>query len=249
MKISKMTIPTKSEPSIGRREAIAYLRVSTDMQVRDGVSLDNQRERIEAYALVNDLTVVRWIVDEGKSGKSLDGRLVGEAIDEACSRQCVLIVYSLSRLSRSLADILAVSERMNEAGADLASLTEKFDTSTAAGRMIFRIFGVLSQFEREINSERTSDALTHKIKKNERVGRYPPYGWELESSASGEAHLVMSLDEQISRQMVLDRTRIGMECLDISSDMNGNSSLYRGRAWTTRDVERIISYAKKRGEL
>ena len=52
--------------------AIGYIRVSTDEQAREGVSLDNQREKIAAYCSFNDMALVDTITDEGISAKNLN---------------------------------------------------------------------------------------------------------------------------------------------------------------------------------
>ena len=73
-------------------------------------------------------------VDAGISGKRADNRpgLIA-ALDSACQARGVLVVYSLSRLARSVRDTLDIAERLERAGADLVSLSEQIDT-TSAGR-------------------------------------------------------------------------------------------------------------------
>jgi site-specific DNA recombinase len=88
-----------------------------------------------------------------------------------------LVVYSLSRLTRSTTDMLHVSELMEQRGVDLVSLTEKIDTISidtisAAGKMVFRMLSVLNEFERDLVSERTRnpDIYPHPFT-GERLGR------------------------------------------------------------------------------
>ena len=63
-------------------------------------------------------------------------------------------------------------------GADLVSLSEKIDTTTAAGKMVFRMLAVMAEFERDQVSERTRFAMSHKKSKGERVGNIP-FGFDL----------------------------------------------------------------------
>jgi site-specific DNA recombinase len=95
-----------------------------------------------------------------------------------CARRAVLVVYSLSRLARSVRDTLEIAERLDKAGADLVSLTEQLDTTTASGKMLFRLLAVLAEFERDLVSERTRTALRYKQARSERVGQIP-YGFRL----------------------------------------------------------------------
>ncbi len=53
-------------------KAVGYIRVSTEDQVKEGISLDAQKAKIEAYAAINDLELLSIIRDGGASGKSLD---------------------------------------------------------------------------------------------------------------------------------------------------------------------------------
>ncbi len=105
----------------------------------------------------------------------------------------VLVVYALSRLARNTAETLALSERLAKAGADLASLSEKIDTTSAAGKMIFRLLAVLSEFERDQVSERTTLAMQHKKAAGQRVSGRLPYGKAL---AADGVHLEDCPSEQ-----------------------------------------------------
>jgi len=159
--------------------AIGYVRVSTEGQATEGVSLEAQRAKIEAWCLANDVQPGGVFVDAGVSGKRADNRpQLQEALAAVSKAKGVLIVYSLSRLARSTKDTIQISERLDKAGADLVSLSEKLDTTSAAGKMVFRLMAVLAEFERDQISERTSTAMAHKKSKGERVGTIP-FGFRL----------------------------------------------------------------------
>jgi DNA invertase Pin-like site-specific DNA recombinase len=158
--------------------AIGYVRVSTIDQANEGVSLDAQRARIEAWCRSNDATLAEGdvFVDAGLSGKKASNRpALQRALDSVCKGGGVLVVYSLSRLARSVRDTLAIAERLERSGADLASVSERIDTVSAAGKMLFRLLAVLAEFERDLISERTLTALAYKRSKGERCGQLP-YG-------------------------------------------------------------------------
>lgn len=172
--------------------AIGYLRVSTEGQAVDGVSLDAQRAKIEAWCLLNEYELMAVHVDAGISGKSAENRPGLQAALADCRKGSALVIYSLSRLARSTQDTLAVSERLAKAGADLVSLSEKIDTTTAAGKMVFRMLAVLAEFERDQISERTLTAMQFKKNQGERIGAVP-YGFGL---ADNGVHLISNPDEQ-----------------------------------------------------
>ncbi|XZE21810.1 recombinase family protein [Pirellulaceae bacterium SH449] len=163
------------------KSALAYIRVSTDDQVSEGVSLDAQEAKIKAWCLLNDYNLTEIFVDAGLSGGRADNRPgLQSALQAACKTGAALVVYSLSRLARSTKDTIAIGEQLDKAGGDLISLCEKLDTSSASGKMIFRLLAVMAEFERDQIAERTRMALGHKKSLGERVGTVP-FGYDLDS--------------------------------------------------------------------
>ena len=74
-------------------------------------------------------------------------------------------------------DTLEISEHLHKAGADLVSLTEEINTTSAAGKMFFGVPAVLGEFEHNLAIERTTAALASKRAKGQRISRYPPLGY------------------------------------------------------------------------
>jgi DNA invertase Pin-like site-specific DNA recombinase len=160
------------------QHAIGYIRVSTSMQAEDGQSLDAQRAKIEAWASLNDYALKTVHVDAGISGKRIKNRPGLQAALADCGKGDALVVYSLSRLSRSIRDTLDISDHLAKSGADLVSLSEKIDTTSAAGKMVFRMLSVMAQFESDQISERVTFGMQHKKAQGGRVGTIP-FGYGL----------------------------------------------------------------------
>ena len=148
-------------------KAIGYIRVSTTEQAVEGVSLDAQRTKIAAWATANDFELAAIYEDAGITGTSLDKRPGLRAAIAQTGKGMALVAYSISRIARSTRDMLQIADQIQAKGADLVSLTEKIDTTTAAGKMVFRMLAVLSEFERDVIAERTTGALAHKKAKRE----------------------------------------------------------------------------------
>jgi site-specific DNA recombinase len=165
---------------------IGYTRVSTTDQAAEGVSLEAQKARLVSWARDrgHELHEADVHTDAGLSGGRADNRPGLQAALEAVCRPSgegagrVLVVYSLSRLARSTRDAISIGERLADAGADLVSLSEDLNTTTAAGKMVFRLLAVLAEFERDLISERTRTAHAHKRARGERLGQVP-YGCRL----------------------------------------------------------------------
>lgn len=158
-------------------KAIGYIRVSTSEQALEGVSLEAQRAKITAWALANDYALAAIYEDAGITGTSLDKRPGLKAAIAQTSKGMALVAYSISRIARSTRDMLQIADQIQSKGADLVSLTEKIDTTTAAGKMVFRMLAVMSEFERDVIAERTTGALAHKKSKRE-VYSPVPLGFE-----------------------------------------------------------------------
>jgi DNA invertase Pin-like site-specific DNA recombinase len=137
---------------------IGYCRVSTIEQAQSGLGLEAQRAKITAWAAERGLELTIY-EDAGITGTSMEGRPALEAALKAAQGGTVLVAYSLSRFARSTRDMLLIAERLKRQGADLVSLTESIDTTTATGRLVFTLLSALSQFERDLTSERTKAAL------------------------------------------------------------------------------------------
>lgn len=222
--------------------AIGYVRVSTTGQADDGVSLDAQRDRIAAWCTANGFELVNLHVDAGLSGKRSDNRpgLVA-ALDEVCRRRGVLVVYSLSRLARSTKDTLAISDRLEKSAADLVSLSEKIDTTSAAGKMVFRMLAVLAEFERDLVSERTSSAMSFKRARGERIGRIP-YGFDL---AEDGVNLVENPNEQRVLVLVAELREAGYSMRQIADELTNRGIETKGKSarWSFSTVQRILNRA------
>jgi DNA invertase Pin-like site-specific DNA recombinase len=167
------------------KAAVGYVRVSTEEQAREGMSLEAQRARIGAWCELNGYTLLAVHEDAGLSGKRADTRPGLQAALAAVAHEgAALVVYSLSRVSRSTRDMLGIAEQLEGAGADLVSLTERIDTTGAAGRMVFRLLAVLNEFERDVIAERVSATLQHKKATGKAVSR-APRGLRLQREADG----------------------------------------------------------------
>lgn len=221
------------------KSAMGYCRVSTEDQASDGVSLSAQQAKIEAWCILNDYQLRDVFVDAGMSGGRADNRPGLQcAIKSATESKSALIVYSLSRLARSTKDTIIIGEQLDKAGADLVSLSEKIDTTTAAGKMVFRMLAVLAEFERDQVSERTRLAMDHKKSCNERVGTIP-YGFDLENDGTT---LIPNSQEQETIAIIRELRARGLSLRSIASELQLQGRLTKKghEKWTHTAVQSII---------
>ena len=154
-------------------QAVLYTRVSTEGQATEGVSLAAQLAKLQAWANLHDAEIVGTFSDEGISGTREDRPGLAAAMQAATDKGACLVVYSLSRLSRSTSHTIALADKLAKSAANLVSITEQLDTTSAAGRMVFRMLATLAEFERDQIAERTKGALAHKKSRQERTGTVP----------------------------------------------------------------------------
>ena len=206
------------------KKAIGYIRVSTEQQADEGVSLAAQQAKIEAWCALNDCELANVYVDAGISGKSIDKRLGLQQALEALTKDMVLVVYSLSRMSRSTKDCIEIAEQLKQQGSDLVSLTEKIDTSSAMGEFFFTVIAALGTLERKQIGERTKAALAHKKSIGEKYAPVP-FGYkEIEGrleAVESEAKLVADINSQRSAGQTLQSIADNLNTLGITGKQGG----------------------------
>ncbi len=219
-------------------KAVGYVRVSTAEQVSEGVSLDAQKEKIKAWCVLNGYELSSIYTDAGISGKRADNRDgLQDALKEV-DKGNALIVYSLSRLARSTKDTLDIADFLSRKNADLVSITEKIDTTTAAGKMVFRMLAVLSEFERDQVSERTKAALQHKKANGEKTGGNVPFGYDVTS----DGLLVINENEQKAIRLMLRLKRKGHSLRAICRELEieGHRTKTGRFSWNHKTVGSIL---------
>ena len=141
-------------------DIIGYARVSTADQ-----DLTAQRNRLVKEGAVR-------IFDDVISGKTFDRPDMSALLDYARSGD-TLAVIRLDRLGRSLRELLVTVEDLKGREINLISLEERIDTTSAAGELVFHVFGAIAQFERRLISERTKDGIATARKRGRNPGRPP----------------------------------------------------------------------------
>lgn len=139
---------------------LGYARVSTSDQDVAGQTL-----RLEQAGALKVFTDVR-------SGRAMD-RPGLKALLAYARPGDTLAVVRLDRLGRSLAELLATVALLKDRGIALISLEEKIDTTSAAGELVFHVFGAIAHFERRLIAERTRDGLAAARARGKLPGRHP----------------------------------------------------------------------------
>lgn len=140
-------------------KALLYARVSTQIQVQDGVSLDAQERQLITAAEFHGYENWEMVREEGRSGKNIKGRpALQDSLKQLEQKVAdALIVTRIDRLARSTSDFLEIVDRANKQGWRLIMLDLNLDTSSYQGRFVTTVMSALAEMERGIIAERAKD--------------------------------------------------------------------------------------------
>ena len=221
-------------------KAIGYVRVSTEQQADQGVSLAAQRDKIAAYCALYDLELVEVLEDAGASASSLERPGLQAALAALAAGEAdTLVVVKLDRLTRSVRDLDALlSGYFAEGRHGLVSVQEQVDTTTATGRMILNVLMSVSQWEREVIGERTSAAMQHKAANGEYTGGKVPYGYRL---AEDGVNLVEDAGEQEVIAAIREYRDGGLSLRKIAERLEACGFTSRtGKRFTASSIRNIL---------
>jgi len=232
-----------------------YLRVSPTGREEDQ-SIVVQRTRCLAwvnafgYQLAHEPFMDEYV--SGKDDKNRPG--LADAIKFACRTGGILLVYRIDRLARNLHDLIELSEKLQRHKVDLASVTENIDTSTAHGDMFFKLLGLLAEFERRRNSDRTREAMVTQQANGRRQTpvTHVPYGMMVDPDSAPTKRgglpslLVVNPAEQEIVKQIRRLRAGGATYIGIAHTLDAEGKLRRnGKKWHPKGVSLIEAIAKR----
>ena len=156
-----------------------YTRVSTEDQVKEGYSLEVQREYLEDFAKREGYEVFKVYCDEGISAYSTRRPALQELLADAKAKKFSLVlVHKIDRFSRNLKDLLMLVDELSSYGVAFKSATEPFDSTTSAGKLMFQQLGSFAEFERNRIAERVFPGMVKGVQQGNWQGaRFVPFGY------------------------------------------------------------------------
>ena len=223
------------------KAAVAYIRVSTEQQAVEGVSLIAQREKVEAYCKLQGLELVAVIEDQGVSGAMALGDRPGGALLQAELKKHKarhVVALKLDRLFRDAADALVQTKAWDEQGIGLHLIDiggQSINTSTAMGRMFLTMMSGFAELERNLISERTALALQSKKQRRE-VYAPIPLGY-----MNAEGKLVAVDEELLVVAEIRDMRAEGKTLREIADNLNGRGIIgKRGGKFFASTVKAVL---------
>lgn len=235
-------------------KVLGYVRVSTEQQKDEGVSLEAQRARIVAYAAAMNVELVD-VVQETASARTLDrdGWKSVRARIAAGEAQGVLVA-KLDRLTRSVRDLGELLETMfsERGGVALLSVADSIDTRSANGRLVLNLLTMVAQWERETISERTREAMRHQRAMGLPHAPAVFYGARLTDAIDANGRRVWAINEAeyaVARLIVAASKQFTFaknnkpNLSAVARWLNERGHRTReGCAWTSKQVSRVLGF-------
>ena len=219
---------TATAPAVTR--AAIYTRKSTTAGLDSNfTSLQNQRERAEAYVTSQGWTVDTTPFDDGGfSGGNADRPALQELLRRVENREFdVIVVYRLDRISRSLVDFVKIHDFLDKHGVALVSVTESINTTTAHGRMMVNVLLSFAQYERELAAERTRHKIEAARRKGKWTGGRPVLGYDVVDGC-----LAVNKDEVPQVNAIFDLYVETTSLIAVVQELNRRG--WRQKKWVTK---------------
>lgn len=227
-----------------QQTAVGYIRVSTLEQVHDGVSLDAQRDKLRSYCKCMGIKLAEVFADEGISGGTMERPGLQAALRSLQrGRANTLVVVKLDRLTRSVKDLCTlVEDYFAKDPYDLISVCGMINTHTAAGRLMMLNLANYAQYERELISERTREAMQHMKAQGIRLG-VAPYGYRHSQQLDDKGRRI--LEPLAAEQAVISQVAAwhgeGHDFKQIARRLHAQGTLSRrGCPWTPSVLSKIL---------
>jgi len=221
---------------------VIYVRVSTQRQAVEGVSLDAQLAACERLAAARGWSVLSVHRDEGISGrKGHDERPGLAGVIEAVkgSPSTAVLVYSLSRLGRSQRMVAELLDETGPYALRVVSASEPIDMTTAMGKAIAGVITVFAQLESDLASERTTAALAFAKSKGTRLGAP-----SMVERVTDEGERVLDAGKiGVIRQVQAVAAETGLALRPLCEELARRGiTTALGRRWHPRTVTRALAY-------
>lgn len=221
-----------------------YMRVSTEDQAREGFSLPEQKERLEAYCKFKDYEIVDYYEDAGISAKTGNYRPEFERLKEDIKSKKINTVISLKldRFTRSIYDWEEFITFLEENDAYIGCVNDDINTTTANGKMVSRLLVSVSQNEIERTSERTKIGLAGAIKQGH-IPHIAPLGYKHENKT-----LVIDYSTKDVAYRIFDLCYNGYSYKKISNLFNEENVLGKDN-WRDSTIQNIIQNEIYKGDF
>lgn len=143
-----------------------YIRVSTDKQ-----TTENQLFEIEQFCIKNNIKVDKWIEETISATKELNKRKLGKLLKQIKSKD-IIITAELSRLGRNLLQVMSILHHCMNTGCQVWTIKDNYRLGKdVTSKILAFTFGLVAELERDLISQRTTEALKRLQNEGKVLGR------------------------------------------------------------------------------
>ncbi len=237
-----------------KKRFVIYTRCSTDDQAQgDFTTLDAQahhcKNMLDAFGYeLADIGNSGVVNDDGYSGKDLNRPGIQLILENVKQKKIDgIIFFRLDRLTRNPRDLYALIDLFRETEVDFISVRENLDSSTAIGRVVIGILGLLSAFERELTGERVKASAIARVRQGKWVGGFLAYGYKLVKDGdplpNGRQPHKVVLDQETAPKLriIWEMAAQNKSLMEIGQELNRqNVKTSRGMTWRKQSLSAMI---------
>lgn len=220
-----------------------YCRYSSHLQ--DEKSIEQQKMEIEEYAKKNGIQVIKYYIDEAKTGTKNDRDGFRNMITDACkdkSIECVL-VWKTDRFARNTQDNLMFRNQLAKHGTKLISITQPMDDSTPEGKLMSVMLAGMDEYYSQNLASNIRRAQKLKAKNYEFNGGIAPLGFDIV-----DKHYVINEKEAVVVRKIFNLYISGHGLLDIADTLNSlGYTTKHGKSFRKNSIYDILSNEKYKG--
>lgn len=220
----------------------AYTRISTSHGHQlTGQSLDQQSEAIKTYCHRNDLAEPDFFTDQASGFK--DDREQYQRLIKHCEADeyDTVICFDLSRVGRKASEVLRFLDFLNERKIRFIAVRQALDSNSIAGKTIIALIAVLNAMAHDEASARTRATFALKRDRNEKLGGFVPYGWDLHDDG---VRLIPNAREYDVLFLITELRAKGLSLRAIAAELNSRgipTKTKRSTGWLPATVRKLLA--------
>lgn len=244
-----------------KKRFVIYTRCSTDDQAQgDFTTLDAQahhcKNMLDAFGYeLSDIGNKGVVNDDGYSGKDLNRPGIQTILSQVKKKSHInekrpldgIIFFRLDRLTRNPRDLYSLIDTFRDSDIDFISVRENLDSSTAIGRVVIGILGLLSAFERELTGERVKASAIARVRQGKWVGGFLSYGYKLikdgDPLPNGRQPHKVVLDQELAPKLriIWEMAAGNKSLMEIGQELSRQGTRTRhGKEWRKQTLSTII---------
>ncbi|MFT5823594.1 MAG: site-specific DNA recombinase [Crocinitomix sp.] len=208
---------TARKKEVNLKNCVIYTRVSSSRQSDEHGSLDTQLRMCKEYAIKAKYNVIKYFGGTYESAKSEERgefQKMMKFIESSETPINYILVYKLSRFSRSGANAIYLSEQLRNKNINIISATEYSDTSTSSGVLLQNMQFVYNKYENDMRTDMIKDAVVKKIRQGYTMFK-SPRGYD-QKKVDGEPIVTINKDGDYIRKAFYLKANKGLNYIEIS---------------------------------